>query len=606
MPDTLDRLTASLADRYTLRPAGGDGGARDGAAGPLRDLLWPVSTALDTAVWRIWCMTLWLRGWVRSGLHPRGLRRALIASREGRMSSRTDRPSWRCPLVGMRLLQLSVGSFLLACAEPSTTGPENDSNEPPVATKLAFVAQPGAASGSEPMTPAVQVAVQDASGKTVATATQAVTVALEANPAGGTLSGTRTVTPIQGIATFADLRIGLPGSGYTLGASAPGLTGATSAPFGVTLTFAAVSGNIGLGGGHTCGLTAGGAAYCWGNNQSGQLGDGTSGTSALRTRPVAVQGGLRFSSLSAGEGHNCGIASGGAMHCWGANFAGQLGDGTTNTLRTGPVAVLGGLSLAALSAGAAHTCGVTTHGVAYCWGSNFAGQLGDGTTTDRPTPVAVLGGLSFAAVSAGEAHTCGVTTNGAAYCWGRNYGGQLGDSTTAPYRASPVLVSGGITFAAVSAGQDHTCARTSGGVVYCWGGNHAGALGDGTTNTLRTSPVAVLGGLTFATVSAGGLHTCGVTTGGAAYCWGDNGTGQLGDGTTSRRTSPVRIQGGLEFASVSAAQAHTCGVTPRGAAYCWGANQYGQLGIGTTGPEQCTPATVTVSCSTTPVAVKAD
>jgi len=146
---------------------------------------------------------------------------------------------------------------------------------------------------------------------------------------------------------------------------------------------------------------------------------------------------------------------------------------------------------------------------------------------------------------------------------------------------SHVTVLAGLSFATVSAGVDHTCGVTTAGAAYCWGNNGYGQLGDGTT-TDRTSPEAVQGGLGFASVRLGAFYSCGVTTAGAAYCWGDNSTGQLGDGTTTSRTSPVAVTGGLSFAAVSAGLGHTCGVTTAGAAYCWGYNAFGQLGDGTT------------------------
>ena len=336
---------------------------------------------------------------------------------------------------------------------------------------------------------------------------------------------------------------------------------------------------------HTCGITTAGAAYCWG--QGANPGGGPFGELV----PTAVSGGLTFVAVSAGEGHTCGITIGGAAYCWGLNNYGQLGDGTTSD-RTSPVAVTDGLSFATVSAAGDHTCAVTTAGAAYCWGANSSGQLGNGTTNPtggaNPSPVAVLGGLSFVMVSAGGVqsmgHTCGVTTVGAAYCWGDNSWGQLGDGTTTN-RTNPVAVLGGFSFVVVgAAGYGHTCGVTAGGAAYCWGHNPFGQLGDGTTSD-RTSPVAVVGGLSFAAVSAGGYidfrdHTCGVTTGGAAYCWGDNSVGQLGDGTTTNRATPVAVLGGLGFTGVGAGEGHTCGVTVDGVAYCWGGNSQGQLGTG--------------------------
>jgi alpha-tubulin suppressor-like RCC1 family protein len=329
---------------------------------------------------------------------------------------------------------------------------------------------------------------------------------------------------------------------------------------------------------YTCALTTGGIAYCWGGNVYGQLG---SGTATVRYTPVPIAGGLSFASLTAGTSHTCGVTIGGTAHCWGYNPGGQLGDGTT-TNRYTPVPVANGLSFASLTAGNAHTCGLTTAGTAYCWGRNGSGQLGDGTTVDRTTPVPVANGLSFASLTAGGGHTCGLTTAGTAYCWGYNFAGQLGDGTTVD-RTTPALVTRGLSFASLAAGYGHTCGVTTSGSAYCWGSNGEGQLADG-THVDRTTPEPVRGGLSFAPVIAGGLeHTCGVTTGGSAYCWGDNDHGQLGDGTDlDRFITPVPVAGGLSFASLTAGTGHTCGVTGAGSLYCWGDNGHGRLGDGTT------------------------
>jgi len=259
--------------------------------------------------------------------------------------------------------------------------------------------------------------------------------------------------------------------------------------------------------------------------------------------PTPVAGGLTFTVLSAGLlGDTCGVTPSGAAYCWGGNSDGELGDGTTNSPELVPTPVAGGLTFAAVSAGVYHTCGVTTSGAAYCWGSNAFGQLGDGTATDRLVPTAVAGGLTFTAVSTGWWHTCGATTSGAAYCWGDN--GFLGDGTNTG-RLVPTAVAGGLTFTTLSAGPGETCGVTTSGAAYCWGYNAFGQLGDGTT-TSRLIPTPVAGGLTFAAVSAGVEvetgHACGVTPGGAAYCWGaSNGAGALGDGTTADRLVPTLV-----------------------------------------------------------------
>jgi len=179
---------------------------------------------------------------------------------------------------------------------------------------------------------------------------------------------------------------------------------------------------------HTCGLTFSGAAYCWGRNNRGQLGDGTSGTN--RSEPVPVSGGLSFLTLAAGFEHTCGVAVSGATYCWGYNNFGQLGNGTSGpaSVFLTPVQVSGGYSFVALAAGLSHTCGVTSAGSALCWGWNQSGQVGDGTNAQsRTTPVQVAGGLEFRELHAGRDHTCGLATTGAAYCWGWTEKGRLGD-----------------------------------------------------------------------------------------------------------------------------------------------------------------------------------
>jgi len=321
-------------------------------------------------------------------------------------------------------------------------------------------------------------------------------------------------------------------------------------------------------------------AYCWGDDSSGQLGNGST-TSQLTPTPVA--GGLAFASLTAGELSTCGLTTTGAAYCWGENDSGQLGDGTTTTNRLTPTAVSGGVAFASLTAGYYHACGVTAGGAAYCWGYGFSGQLGDGTMTDhRSSPAPVTGGVRFASLTGGYWHTCGLTTQGVAYCWGNNNWGQLGDSTRTA-RSTTGQVAGGIVFAKLTAGGRHSCGLSPAGAAYCWGWNGFGQLGDGTT-IIRLTPVPVVvpGGLVFVSIATGWYHTCALTAGGVAYCWGFNHYGQLGDGTTTDRVTPSAVAGGLVFANLAPGVDHTCGMTTGGVAYCWGSNNYGQLGDGTT------------------------
>ena len=202
----------------------------------------------------------------------------------------------------------------------------------------------------------------------------------------------------------------------------------------------------------------------------------------------------------------------------------------------------------------------------------LSASCSDGMAPDLSAPLA--------SISAGVLHTCGGATDGSLYCWGWNRDGQLGDGST-DNRDTPVRVeTGGITFGSVGAGGGHTCALTDGGAAHCWGFNLNGQLGDGSLAS-RATPAAVSAGLTFATLSVGGSYTCGVTTAQIAHCWGWNAEGQLGDGSGTDQTGPVAVAGGLAFVQVSAGNFHTCGVTTTGQAYCWGRNGDGQLGNGT-------------------------
>jgi alpha-tubulin suppressor-like RCC1 family protein len=414
--------------------------------------------------------------------------------------------------------------------------------------------------------------VTDAAGNGVSGAT----VNWAAVTGGGSVGTPTSVTNAFGVATNT-WTLGTTVGFQTATAAATGLAGSpvTFTATATSFAFASLAASVY----DECGLTAGGAAYCLGGNYNGQLGDGTT---TQRSAATPVVGGVAFASLAPGWYHSCGLTAGGVAYCWGDNFYGELGDGTT-TQRLTPTPVAGGLLFSSLSAGANFTCGLTPAGVAYCWGDNSKGGLGNSAVTQSLTPAQVAGGLTFTSITSGQDHSCALTTAGAAYCWGANGSGQLGN--TIQYQSdTPVAVQGGLAFTSISGGGLHTCALTSGGAAYCWGTNSFGELGDGTT-TARNTPGPVTGGIAFASLTVGGgQHTCGLNAAGTAYCWGTNIDGELGNGTISinPNPTPAPVSGGFVFASLAGGVYHTCGLTAGGGAYCWGDNGTGEIGDGTT------------------------
>jgi alpha-tubulin suppressor-like RCC1 family protein len=436
--------------------------------------------------------------------------------------------------------------------------------------------------------------------------------------------------PLHGLSVGANHSCALHGTqAYCWGSNWDGQIGDGTSASPRTTPTPVVGGHavssLAAGGTHTCAVTEAGAPYCWGQNQYGELGDGTT---IDATSPTAVRQLTAVDRVAVGDQVSCAVTSGTA-YCWGRNGQQNLGDGTLVD-RSTPVEVLGGHSWRQVQPNLGHTCGITEEGTAYCWGLwNFAGA---GFSPDRTTPTTVLGDHAFAFVGAGHLATCaitdaaegycwgtnqkgdlgiddpatshittpvamaaptletvsmgydfgcGLTADGTAYCWGENLSGELGTGTSGDTAYAPVAVDAAFAFSDISAGENHACGiRASNGAAYCWGNNGSSQLGDGTTVT-RLSPQLVYGGHTFTKIAAGDFHTCALENTGAIYCWGAGAEGRLGDGTTTDRTAPTAVAGGLTFAAVNAGGYHSCGLTTDSLAYCWGANGAGQLGDGT-------------------------
>ena len=331
---------------------------------------------------------------------------------------------------------------------------------------------------------------------------------------------------------------------------------------------------------HTCATTDQRTLWCWGGSFDGQLGNQDTEWNFSPVRSTALRHDVR--AVSSGQSHTCALDTAGGVHCWGNNDSGQLGNGSTQASMTA-VEVTGlGAGIAAVSAGRMHTCAVTDAGGVYCWGHNSLGQLGDGSTTTRLTPVAVSGLSSgVMAIAAGGNHTCALTLEGHIRCWGYNAAGQLGDGSYVQ-RSTQVAVTGlNQTVAAISASFSHTCALTTSGGVWCWGTNHMGQLGDGTT-TESSRPVPVVGlGSGVRAIATGHLHTCALTNEGIVQCWGYSPDGQLGDVTSAdRKRSASAIQIGANVTTITAGSEHSCALTDQGIVKCWGDSFYGQIGDG--------------------------
>jgi len=345
---------------------------------------------------------------------------------------------------------------------------------------------------------------------------------------------------------------------------------------------------------HTCALTTAGGVRCWGDNSSGQLGDGTSANSRSAASDTDVLTGV--SAVAAGYLYTCAVMTTGGVRCWGDNYSGQLGDGTTTNNSTPPSTdVLAGAQALALAGGSEYTCALMTAGGVRCWGDNYNSALGDGTTNSRfaPPDTDVLTGVQ--AIATGDSHACALMTTGGVRCWGVNSSGQLGDGTgtySEPTPPSSDVLAG---VRAIAAGGSHTCALMIAGGVRCWGYNGWGQLGDGTTTNRSTPPdTDVLTDVQAIAASKG--HTCALTTTGGVRCWGQNDNGELGDGTTNDRFAPPIADVLTGAQAIAAGGIHTCALMTTGGVQCWGYD-YGTLGGGNVGARvPTTPTPVTGIC----------
>ncbi len=336
---------------------------------------------------------------------------------------------------------------------------------------------------------------------------------------------------------------------------------------------------VSLGDCYSAAITENDDLYCWGDNSDGQIGSGTTGN---QLTPVKVLGNVKTVSL--GDYHSAAITKNGDLYCWGDNDFGQIGNDTTKD-QSIPVKVLGNVKTVSL--GGAYSAAITEKGDLYCWGYNRGGEIGNGTTQDQSTPVKVLGNVKTVSLSLGiDNYSAAITENGDLYCWGNDFAGQIGNGTTGN-QLTPVKVLGNVK--TVFLREHHSAAITENDDLYCWGDNSDGQVGNGTTRN-QSTPIKVLGNVK--TISLGDNHSAAVTENGDLYCWGDNSDGQVGNGTTGDQLIPVKVLGNVKTVSLSlGSYGYSAAITENGNLYCWGYNFYGQVGNSTEN-NQFTPVKV--------------
>jgi alpha-tubulin suppressor-like RCC1 family protein len=370
----------------------------------------------------------------------------------------------------------------------------------------------------------------------------------------------RITADVEGIRGTVSLLI----VGATSSATTEPTTGTSGNPTTVAPTPLATATRVFAGGARSCARTAE-TTVCWG------LGRAELSTISSDLTDVSV-----------GLAHACGLTRSGGAVCWGENRDGQLGTGSGPARATpAPVPIPGGESIRQVTAGGDHSCALTASGKAFCWGKNSFGQLGDGTQGNKAAPVAVRTTATFRAISAGSTHTCAIGTDNAVYCWGDDFSGAVGVGLNERVPEPANIDKGRYAFTSVYAGRNSTCALTAQGEAYCWGENRYAQVGVGSMNDRQPIGKKVQRDVRFTSLALGARHVCGLSLGGELFCWGDNVSGQLGNGTSGERRGlmvPTEVQTSTRFSSIGAGASHTCAVAQDGGVYCWGDNSGKQLG----------------------------
>ncbi len=347
--------------------------------------------------------------------------------------------------------------------------------------------------------------------------------------------------------------------------------------------------SVALGDGHTCGIKSDSTLWCWGKNTNGQVGDGTT---VDKNTPTEVSGGGAWTSVAVSPYYSvCGIKSDSSLWCWGKNNFGQLGDGTTADKNV-PTVVTG--TWKSISITGEHSCGIKSDNTLWCWGNNQYGRLGDGTATNRSSPVNISVGLTWEKVYAAGYNTCGIRSGGTLVCWGDGPYSENGNNVYAD-QYSPVGVNGGGTWKDVSLTGGHVCAIKSDDTVWCWGDDGYGQVGNNAALAGQPIPTAISTGGAWSQIqtfwgwwtslsgsNAEGSHSCALKSDGTIWCWGRNNYGQLGNNTTSNKAIPTTLNGGGTWSKMSTMSTHACGIKSDSTLWCWGKNAAGEVGDATT------------------------
>ncbi len=368
----------------------------------------------------------------------------------------------------------------------------------------------------------------------------------------------------DGVWCWGENDLGQLGDGTTVSRAVPGEV------LGLSGTVVVASG-----GAFTCALGETGVVSCWGSNSKGQLGDGTQ---VDRLDPGPVSGLAGVTRLSASVYHACALKSDGTVWCWGYNSAGQLGNGT-KVDTSEPVPVQGITDAVGLATAFWHTCALLVGGTVRCWGSNSLGQLGDGSQDDSLAPVQVVELQGVVTLAAGKAKTCALKEDGSVACWGQPGLAEIG-SKWENWTTVPVLVESlGYDNVALGAASARACSVKADGELWCWGSNSYGGIGNGTQGFVNV-PVKVDGVSGVSAVHCGTDHTCAMNSDGALACWGLNSRGRLGDGDGGVYSTPQQVLDPGDATGISAGRFYTCASKADDSIWCWGENEYGQLGDG--------------------------